>query len=78
MRSKEDFLRTINTGLKFMAPEPHMTVATRLRLETNLASTCGMLSVVGVLTVFLICSKYVGMCSLAMMMLKAGLLLVRL
>lgn len=60
MRWKEDFLRTIKTGLKFTALEHCMMGAIRLQFEINLAHICGMRYAVGALTGFLIYSRCAG------------------
>ena len=54
MKWKEDFQRTIKTGLKFAALEHCMMVDIRLQFEINPVHICGMLYADGVLTGFLI------------------------
>ena len=54
MKWKEDFQRTIKTGLKFAALAHCMMVDIRLQFEINPAHICGMLYADGALTGFLI------------------------
>ncbi len=72
MRWKEDFLRTIKTGLKFAALEHCMMGAIRLQFEMNMVYIYGMPYAAGALTGFLIYSRCMGQHLLIIMMSRAG------